>query len=89
LKWDTVIEEKTNELARYLNVGTAKLKFAEPAPILARADNRVVREAILRLTQEEARRRGIGKSTLHYMRKRARHPNSLSVYSKTLERIER
>jgi len=64
LKWDTVIQEKTNELARYLNGRSRRLDFFEPVPILERMDNRAVREAILSLTQPEARKFGVGKSTL-------------------------
>jgi CRISPR-associated protein Cas1 len=85
LKWDTVIEEKLNELARYMNGRTPVLDFAEPAPILD--DNRSVREAILRLTQAEAKRRGIGKSTLHYLRKRVRTNQEFKVYSKVQSRL--
>jgi CRISPR-associated protein Cas1 len=74
MKWDTVIEEKTNELARYLNGRPSTLSFEEPAPILERTDNRAVRQVILSLTQSKARERGIGKSTLHYLREKARDP---------------
>jgi len=80
LKWDTVIEEKTNELARYLNARTVNLDFAEPSPILERTDDRAVRDAVLHLTQKEASRRGIGKSTLHYLRKRAQDETYFTVY---------
>ena len=45
------------------------LDFSEPAPILERTDNRAIRETILNLTQSEAKKRGIGKSALHYLRK--------------------
>jgi CRISPR-associated protein Cas1 len=82
LKWDTVIEEKASELGRYLNHRTTSLDFAEPAPELERTDNRVVREAILHLTQKEATKRGIGKSTLHYLRKNAKSAEPFQVYAK-------
>ena len=73
LKWDTVIQEKTNELGEILEWSNhRRLDFSEPAPVLERTDNRAVREAILSLTQSEARKRGIGKSTLHYLRKRSK-----------------
>ena len=55
--------------------------FSEPSPLLERPDNRVVREAILRLTQKEARRLGIGKSTLHSLRNKARSRSSFRTYS--------
>lgn len=87
LKWDTVIGEKTNELARYLSTRTSNLDFVEPSPILESTDDRVVRESILRLTQTEASSRGIGKSTLHYLRKRAKGKESFKIYSKIKRKL--
>ena len=87
LKWDTVIEEKTNELARYLNGRSSTLSFEEPAPVLQRTDNRAVREAILTLTQAEAEKHGIGKSTLHYLRKRAEGEHSFRICAKVREKM--
>src|SRR5208282_5598154 len=80
LKWDTVIQEKTNELGRYLSGRSLRLDFSEPSPVLDRTDNRAVREAILNLSQSEAKALGIGKSTLHYLRRKARETNSFAVY---------
>jgi hypothetical protein len=80
LKWDTVIEHKTNELVRFLVRKLSTLDFVEPAPVLERTDSRAVREAILNLTQSEARKRGIGKSTLHYLRKRAKSQHNFKTY---------
>ncbi|MGA2790204.1 MAG: CRISPR-associated endonuclease Cas1 [Candidatus Bathyarchaeia archaeon] len=71
LKWDTVIEQKTNELGRFLLEKSLTLDFAEPAPRLQRSDDREVRARILALTGSKARRLGIGKSTLQYLRKNA------------------
>jgi len=80
LKWDTVIEQKTLELSRYLTGKAPTLDFNEPAPTLERQDNREVRENILALTQSEARQRGIGKSTLHYLHKNAHERSSFRLY---------
>jgi CRISPR-associated protein Cas1 len=80
LKWDTVIEEKTSELARYLNGRGSTLSFQEPAPTLERQDNRDVRAKILSLSQSEARGLGIGKSELHYLREKAREPSSFKLH---------
>jgi CRISPR-associated protein Cas1 len=80
MKWDTVIEEKTNELARYLNERSFTLDFCEPTPVLERTDSRAIREVILTLTQSEASELGIGKSTLHYLREKAREPSSFRLY---------
>jgi len=70
-KWDTVIEQKTVELGRCLTGRTGRLDFSEPSPDLHRKDDREFRRRILRLTQQEASKLGIGKSTLHYLRNRA------------------
>ena len=87
LKWDTVIEQKTAELGRYLVGRTAKLDFSEPSPNLHRTDDRVLRIRILGLSQREAQRRAIGKSTLHYLCKRAKGKRSLNVYSGTQRKL--
>ena len=87
LKWDTVIREKASELGRYLIGARPELDFSEPNPDLERSDNKAVRETILNLTQSEARERGIGKSTLHYLRKRASNRQPFRVYSKVKEKI--
>ena len=82
LKWDTVIEEKTNELARFLDGRSQILSFEEPAPILERSDSSILREKILSLTQSEAEKRGIGKSTLFYLRRNATGQSSFRTYAK-------
>jgi CRISPR-associated protein Cas1 len=86
-KWDTVIEQKTMELARYL-IGKSKLlDFSGPKPELERADNLQLRKRILSLSQPEARRLGIGKSTLHCLRKRAESVRSLIIYKPILRKL--
>src|SRR5208282_115735 len=82
MKWDTVIQEKAIELGRYLNSRSVRLDFDEPTSVLERTDNRAVRQIILSLTQSEARKRGIGKSTLHYLREHARREGSFNQYRK-------
>jgi CRISPR-associated protein Cas1 len=72
LKWDTVIEKKTEELGRFLTGKSSTLDFMEPAPKLEREDSRELRTKILSLTDSQAKETGIGKSTLHYLRKKAR-----------------
>jgi len=87
LKWDTVIQEKTGELGRYLVGRSRRLDLSEPAPILERRDNRAVREMILSLTQLEARRRGIGKSTFYDLQDRAKSNRPFTVYGSVLQRL--
>jgi CRISPR-associated protein Cas1 len=87
LKWDTVIREKAAELGKYLIQARQELDFSQPSPELQRADSKAVRETILSLTQSRARALGIGKSTLHYLRKRARLRQPFRISSKLRDRI--
>jgi hypothetical protein len=88
-KWDTVILSKTQELAHFLLDESRQIDFIEPRPSLARSDSQGFRERILELTQSEARKLGIGKSTLHYLRRNAVGGHPLKVHGKTLERLVR
>jgi len=87
LKWDTVIEQKTLELGRYLIGRTAGLDFSDPSPSLCRTDDSELRKRILGLSQSEAQRLGIGKSTLHYLKRRANNPKPLDLYAKVQRRL--
>jgi CRISPR-associated protein Cas1 len=87
LKWDTVIEQKTVALGRYLVGRTEGLNFSEPAPNLFRTDSRELSRQILSLSQSDARRLGIGKSTLSQPRKKAKHRNSVRLYSKVRKKL--
>ena len=80
LKWDTVIEQKTLELSRFLTGKSPVIDFSEPVLVLERTDGREIREKILSLTQSEASELGIGKSTLHYLRGKARERSSFKLY---------
>jgi CRISPR-associated protein Cas1 len=87
LMWDTVILRKCQELARYLLGKTASFSLTSPGPILERSDSRRLREKILRLSQLEAQKVGIGKSTLHYLRCRSRTQDRLRAYAKTRRKL--
>lgn len=87
LRWDSVIEQKTVELCRYLASRTSGLDFSEPSPDLGRTDDRELRRQILNLSQSEAQRLGIGKSTLHYLRRNACVHRPLRVRHKTLQKL--
>jgi len=80
LKWDTVVEQKTSELGRYLVGRSEKLEFSQPLPSLQRSDNKEVRRRILGLRQQEARR-------LRYLRKNA-ESNSRSEFTKVKRRLD-
>jgi CRISPR-associated protein Cas1 len=82
MRWDTVIREKAAELGRYLTKVSDELDFSEPSPVFERTDSKAMRERILSLTQSEASELGIGKSTLHYLREKAREPGYLGLYER-------
>jgi CRISPR-associated protein Cas1 len=88
MRWDAVIRQKTDELARYLGERSRSCDFTEPRPFLERADNQAVREAILELTHAEAKELDLGKSTLHYLRQKAHNKKAFKIYRKTLERLQ-
>jgi CRISPR-associated protein Cas1 len=87
LKWDTVIEQKTHELGRFLNGKQAVFNFIEPSPKLERHDDHELRAKILDLTQSQARETGIRRSTLCYLRKNASNEGSFKTYRKVAQRI--
>jgi len=88
LKWDTVIEQKASELSRFLSGKSGEIDFIEPSPILERSDSLEIRKAILSLTQKKAGNLGIGKSTLHYLRKNAKNDVPFKSYRKIREKIQ-
>jgi len=87
LKWDTVIEQKTVELGRHLIGRTDRLDFLEPSPSLKRTDDRELRRRILSLSQSNVRKLGIGKNTLHYLRKNAGSQKPFRIYEPILEKL--
>jgi CRISPR-associated protein Cas1 len=86
-KWDTVIEEKTLELSRYLTGKTPNLNFTEPEPILERTDSLEVRERILSMSNQEARRLGVGKTTMFDLRRKAKGEKSFKLYGKVRSKL--
>ncbi len=70
--WDTIMGLKAQELANYILRKRIELSFEDPKPALSRDDHAVVIDKILSLTVAEARKRGIGKTTLWYLRKHAK-----------------
>jgi CRISPR-associated protein Cas1 len=87
LKWDTVIEQKTEELGRFLTGKSSAIDFMEPAPKLERGDSRELRAKILALTASQATQLGIGKSTLHYLKRNASCKNTFRTYGRTAHRL--
>jgi CRISPR-associated protein Cas1 len=82
MRWNTVILRKCQELARYLIQTQESLNLSEPRPQIERANGRALRKTILSLTQSQASALGIGKSTFHYLRKRARARQPFRSYER-------
>jgi len=87
-KWDTVIFNKTQELARLLLDKSKQIDFAEPHPTIQRSDTQDLRKRVLELTQGEAKELGIGKSTLHSLRVHARSERPFRVCKKVAFKLE-
>ena len=87
LKWDTVIEQKTSELARFLTRKKLSVDFVDPAPRLERKDSCELRAKILALSVPQAKRLGIGKSTLHYLRRNAQSDGRFTVYTPVMNKL--
>jgi CRISPR-associated protein Cas1 len=88
LRWDTVIEQKATELSRFLGGRSRELDFTEPRPIHVRSDSSSLRNEILSLTQQDATKAGIGKSSLHYLRQNAHNPKCFRTYKSVMSRLE-
>jgi hypothetical protein len=84
---DTVVEQKTNDLGRFLAGKPSTLELVKPAPKLERQDNRELRARILGLRPSEANRLGIQKSTLHYLRRKASSSRGFRLYKPMPEKI--
>lgn len=88
MKWDTVIQRKATELGRYLIGKSPLVDFSGPPAEMARSDDREFRAKVIALTQFEAGKRGIGRSTLHYLRKRAIGPSAFKAYLSVRKKIQ-
>ncbi len=86
-KWDTVILNKTQELARFLLDRSKHIDFIEPRPSLQRSDTQELRRRILDLSQSDAWSLGIGRSNLYSLQKNAKSRASFRIYTKTRERL--
>jgi hypothetical protein len=87
LKWDTVIEQKATELGRCLSRRSGRFDFSEPSPSLRVVDDKSIRREILALSQSRAKKLGIAKSTLHYLRCRSKTRDRLRAYTKTRRKL--
>lgn len=67
-KWDTIVLNKTQELARFLLDKSRQVDFIVPRPSLQRRGTLELRNRILELTQREAKELAIGRQELTYRR---------------------
>jgi len=85
--WDTLILRKCQELARYLLGKTTRFDLVNPKLTFEREDTQVLRKKILSLSGAQARKLGLNKSTLHYLRKRARDRKPFGIYEPVLAKL--
>jgi len=87
LRWDTVIEQEAVGLGCFLTGRSSSLDFSESSPSLRRTDDRELRGRILDLSNSQARRLGLSKSTVHYLKRRVRSWKPFKVYERVLARL--
>jgi len=87
LTWDTLILRKCQELAHYLLGKTTRFDLVNPKLTLEREETQALRKKILSLSSAQARKLDLNKSTLHYLRKRARDRKPFSIYEPVLAKL--
>jgi len=87
IMWDTVFLRKCQELANYLIQKRTTLDLTTPKPVLERSDARELRQRILALSSSDASQLGVGRSTLHYLRKHAREEKPFRIYRHVLSKL--
>jgi len=63
------------------------LDFDEPKPVLHRTDSEAIRSRILSMTTDDARKLGIRRNTLWYLRERAKTGKFFKIYGKLETRL--
>ena len=86
-KWDTIVLNKTQELSRFLLEKTRSIDFIQPFLNLKRSDSFEIRKRILELSQEQANKLELCKSTFWNLKKKANSSKLFKIYSKTKECI--
>lgn len=87
LTWDTLILRKCQELAHYLLGKTTRFDLVNPKLTFEREDTQALRKKILSLSGAQARKLGLNKSTLHYLRKQARDRKPFRIYEPVLAKL--
>jgi len=86
--WDTIIRLKSTELARYILRKTSGLDFSRPTPDLFRPDTKDLRKEIMSLSVSQARKIGIKKNTLWYLKDRANQEKPFKIYAKIERKLD-
>ena len=87
--WSYIILLKTRELAQYLLNKRMDINFSTPSIKLTRIDNHEVREKILKFPYSKAKKLGINKSTLWYLKQNAMSDKPFKIYKKVQEKLLR
>jgi CRISPR-associated protein Cas1 len=85
--WDTLIRVKAQELGSHILSARTELDFSKPNPTLHRTDTEAIRNQIGFMTTEDARKRGIRRSTLWHLQQRIQTGKPVRVYSKVRKRL--
>jgi CRISPR-associated protein Cas1 len=85
--WYYIIMLKAQELAQYLIGKRKTIDFSVPKAELIRKDDYALRQKILKLSQVKAKKIGIGKSELHYLRRKAKSGKQFKIYCKVKKRL--
>lgn len=85
-RWFNVILFKARELGQCL-LGKRKSIDFNISSNLERIDNAELRDSILKLSYSEAKKLGIGKSSLHYMKHNAMSDKPFKIYRKIKDKI--
>ena len=80
-------KDQVQELAHYLLRKTARFDLVNPKLTFEREDTQALRKKILSLSGAQAKKLGLNKSTLHYLRKQARDRKPFRIYEPVLAKL--
>src|SRR5208282_4086592 len=86
--WDVIIRLKAQELTAFLLEKRSTVSFREPIPLFSNQFSTAIRKKILTLTSAEAKKQGIGKSTLWYLQSRAGEGKPLRTYNPVTAKLD-
>lgn len=86
--WSYIILLKTRELAQFLLGKRKNIDFGVSKIQMSRIDNYKIRQKILNLSNSGARKLGIGKSELWYLREKAKSEKPFKIYNKIKEKLK-